>query len=47
LAAQQDVSMPELDVGHLQDILENRGVFLGDRGKRQNQEAMSPAASGS
>jgi hypothetical protein len=47
LAAQQDVSMPELDVGHLQDILENRRAFLGDRGKSQNQEAMSPAASGS
>jgi hypothetical protein len=47
LAAQQNVSMPELDVSRLQDTLENRGVFLGDRGKSQNQEAMSPAASGS
>ena len=47
LAAQQDASMPELDVSRLQDVLENRGVFLGDRGKSQNQEAMSPAASGS
>jgi hypothetical protein len=32
--------MPDLDVGGLQDALEERGVFLGDRGKSQNQEAM-------
>jgi hypothetical protein len=35
--------LPELDVGHLQDVLEERGVFLGDRGKNQNQESLSPA----
>ncbi|GAX89518.1 FAD-dependent oxidoreductase [Effusibacillus lacus] len=34
LAAQQKVSMPELDVKKLQDTLEERGVFLGERGKR-------------
>jgi hypothetical protein len=34
-------------VSRLQDILENSGVFLGDRGKSQNQEAMSPVAGGS
>jgi hypothetical protein len=43
LAAENNVSMPELDVGHLQDVLEERGVFLGDRGKNQNQESLSPA----
>jgi len=47
LAAEQDVSLPELDVNRLQDVLEERGVFLGDRGKSQNQEALSPAGSGS
>jgi hypothetical protein len=47
LAAQQDVSMPELDVNRLQDILEERGVFLGDRGKSQYQESLSPASRGS
>jgi hypothetical protein len=35
--------MPELDVSRLQDVLEERGVFLGDRGKSQNQESLSPA----
>jgi hypothetical protein len=39
MAAEQDVSMPELDVDRLQDILEERGVFLGDRGR------VSPGAS--
>ncbi len=44
LAAEQNVSMPELDISHLQDALEERGVFLGDRGESQNQESLSPAA---
>jgi hypothetical protein len=43
MAAEKNVSMPELDVGHLQDVLEERGVFLGDRGRNQNQESLSPA----
>ncbi len=33
LAAQRGVGMPELDVDLLQDTLEERGVFLGDRVK--------------
>lgn len=33
LAAEQDVSMADLDVGNLQDTLEERGVFLGERSK--------------
>lgn len=33
IAAEQDVSMPELDVDLLQDTLERRGAFLGDGGK--------------
>jgi len=40
MAAEQDVSLPDLDVNRLQDVLEERGVFLGDRGKSQNQEAL-------
>ncbi len=40
MAAEQGVSMPDPDVSHLQDALEDRGVFLGDRGKSQNQEAL-------
>jgi hypothetical protein len=45
LAAEQNVSMPELDVSRLQDVLEEDGVFLGDRGKSQNQESLSPLRS--
>lgn len=33
LAADRGVSMPELDMDILQDTLEERGVYLGDRGK--------------
>lgn len=33
MAAEQNVSMPDLSVGCLQDALEERGVFLGDRGE--------------
>lgn len=40
MAAEQDVSLPDLDVNRLQDVLEERGVFLGDRGKSQDQEAL-------
>jgi hypothetical protein len=36
-----------LDVNRLQDILEERGVFLGDRAKSQYQESLSPASRGS
>jgi hypothetical protein len=43
LAAEQDVSLPELEVSRLQDVLEERGVFLGDRGRSQNQETLSLA----
>jgi hypothetical protein len=40
MAAEQGVSLPDLDVNRLQDVLEERGVFLGDRGASQNQEAL-------
>jgi hypothetical protein len=33
MAAEQDVSMADLDVENLQDTLEERGVFLGERSK--------------
>ena len=41
MAAREGVSMPELDIDRLQDVLEERGVFLGDRGRSQSQEALS------
>ncbi len=40
MAAEQGVSLPDLDVNRLQDVLEGRGVFLGDRGVSQDQEAL-------
>ena len=40
MAAEQGVSLPDLDVSRLQDVLEGRGVFLGDRGVSQDQEAL-------
>lgn len=40
MAAEQGVGTPDLDIGDLQDALEQRGVFLGDRGRSQNQEAI-------
>lgn len=43
MAAEQGVSMPELDVGRLQDALKERGGFLGDCGRSQNQESLTPA----
>lgn len=33
MAAKQGVRIPEPDVDRLQDTLEERGVFLGDRSK--------------
>ena len=44
MAAQEGVSMQELDVDRLQDALEERRVFLGDRGRSQNQESLSLAS---
>ena len=40
MAAEQGVSLSDLDVSRLQDVLEERGVFLGDRGASQDQEAL-------
>jgi hypothetical protein len=40
MAAEQGVGLPDLDVSRLQDVLEERGVFLGDRGVSQDQEAL-------
>lgn len=40
MAAEQGVSLSDLDVSRLQDVLEERGVFLGDRGVSQDQEAL-------
>lgn len=46
MAAEEGVSMADLDVSRLQDALEERRVFLGDRGRSQDQESLTLAGGG-